>query len=396
MRFALCWHLVSFVFYVSGITQTSVSASSELTTHSEFGRKLVSSARRLEDEDDDAVDYSWMTEYSLKFQGCHHVKTWNGDAEEGEVKIQTTRLVRYRLCPTRKCSQRTSSGCNKDFGDYIVDVYGYVSAYTQALRKQDEYVCQSYLYNHCDCEDSDDKGDDFDKDMCEYQCYKKAGKKSCIENNPYNDDDDQNQELDDRTLEQYYQGCTQFEMEGGRRLEQEEDQTYYIGLYCADQGGSIFLGMFTDDKCTNFADKNAGRTTYKELTNNQILPYSDYSMVKSDCVSCKDQEQRNEGENDDKAEDEAISESMLEVYQSSGKCETQMEDSGPSTLNKKACYYMEGIAIIRKDGIIDTSFSRPNKVASFFIFLFAVSFVLLGAIIYYFRMKLGMKLNLNS
>mmetsp|Transcript_30398 Transcript_30398/g.36126 ORF Transcript_30398/g.36126 Transcript_30398/m.36126 type:complete len:406 (+) Transcript_30398:126-1343(+) len=405
MRCTLCRHLMSFILYVSGITQTSVSASSALTTNSELGRTIISSARRLEDGDDDEVDYSWLTGYSLKFQGCHRIKTWNGAAdEENEVKIEVTRLARFRLCPTDKCSQRTSSGCSKDYGDYIVDVYRYVSAYSQAQRKQDEYQCQSYLYSHCDCEDSDDKGDDFDKDICEYQCYKNGRKNSCIENNPYYDDEYQNQEyyLDDRTLEKYYEGCTQFSVNDDRRLEGDDDdeEVYYIGLYCADQGGRIYLGMFTDDKCTNFADKNAGRTTYKELTGGQVLPYSDYSMVRTDCVSCEDQEQEqhDEDQNDDEAEAEAlISEACQEVYYAAGKCETQMADSGgPSTLSKQFCYYMEGIKIIRKDGIIDTSFSRPNKVASFFIFLFAVSFVLLGAIIYYFRMKLGMKLNLNS
>jgi len=402
MIFTRFRYLALFTLNVTGIT--NVSAGNELTTKNEFGRSILAAARRVEEEE---VDYSWMANYSLKFQGCHHIRTWNGDADEDsdDVRIQTTRLVRFRLCPTNKCSQRSRSGCNKGYGDYIVDVYRYVSAYSQAQRRQDEYECESYLYKYCDCEDTDDKGEDFDQDMCEYQCYNKARKNSCIENNPYYDDDGQDQEyLDDRTLEKYFEGCTEFEPpeydddDDRRRLEgddNEEEEKYYIGLYCADQGGNIFLGMFTDSSCTNFADKNAGRTTYKGLTRGQSLPYSDYSMVRSDCVSCEDQDYGEQ--NDDAAEDEVrVSDACQEVYQSAGKCETQMEDSGSSSLNNNACYYMEGIKIMRRDGIIDTSFSRPNKVASFFIFLFAVSFVLLGAIIYYFRMKLGMKINLNS
>jgi len=377
-----------------------VAASSELTTKNEFGKEILAYARRLEE---DEVDYSWMGDYSIKFQGCHRIKTWNGDAEDDDdVRIENTRLARFRLCPTGKCSQRTRSGCNKNYGDYIIDVYRYVSAYSQAQRKQDEYDCQSYLYKHCDCEDSDDKGEDFDQDICEYQCYSKGRKTSCIENNPYYNDEDQGQYqeyLDERTLEKYYEGCTQFEppdFDDDRRKLEEEEETYYIGLYCADQGGYIYLGMFTDDKCTNFADKNAGRTTYKSLTRGQELPYSDYSMIRSDCVSCEEQEYRDGNQNDDAEDEISVSNACEEVYQSAGKCETEMDDSGPSDLNHNACYYMEGIKIIRRDGIIDTSFSRPNKVASFFIFLFAVSFVLLGAIIYYFRMKLGMKINLSS
>jgi len=352
----------------------------------------MASARRL---DDGEQDFSWMSKFSLKFQGCHRIRTWNLNAEDqDDVKIETKRLVRFRLCPTNKCTQRASGGCTKGYGDYIANVNAYVKAYMEVQRKQDEYDCETYLYNHCDCEDGDDKGDDFDEEICKYQCYSKGRRYSCIDNNPYYDDNQDQYDLDDRTLEQYFEGCSQYEPPNNRRLEEDEDgEKYYIGAYCADQGGQIYLGMFTDDTCTNFADKNAGRTTYKMLTGGGELPYSDYSMVRSNCVSCSDQNYRNEGGNDD--EEERISEQCQEVYQASGKCESHMEN-GPSDLNEKACYYIEGIKVIKKDGIIDTSYTRPNKVASFFIFLFSVSFVLLGAFIYYLRMKMGMKINLNT
>ena len=60
---------------------------------------------------------------------------------------------------------------------------------------------------------------------------------------------------------------------------------------------------------------------------------------------------------------------------------------GPAYLNENACYFIDGIKLVRKDGFIDTNFTRPNQVISFFIFLFAVSFILLGAYIYYLRMS---------
>ena len=375
-----------------------------LTTDSPIGQSLIASSRRLKDDNDDDgddsyyQDYSWMSDFSIKFQGCHHIKIWNEDLDENsDVRIRTKRLARYRLCPTKSCSDHRSAGCIKGYGDYIVDVDTYVSAYTQAQRRQDEYVCQTYLYKHCDCQDGDDKGEDFNRDYCEYDCYTKGRKYNCIDKNPYVDDD-ANQVVNDREYEKYFEGCTQFEHKD-RRLNGNGDgdyneMKYYIGAYCADQGGKIYLGMFTDDSCTEFADKNAGRTTYKELTGGLELPYSDYSMVRTECVSCWEQDPNEKFENHDDGwvQEIRISDACQGVYDTSGKCENLMT-SGPYQKNENGCSYIEGIKIVRRDGFINTRYTRPNRVVSFFIFLFAVSFVLLGAYVYYLKMKLGMKLN---
>ena len=79
-------------------------------------------------------------------------------------------------------------------------------------------------------------------------------KYDCIENNPYYDDDENNPGLyrnDLRDLEKYFNGCSEFEFNDGddrrrksRRLHgngDDDDISYYIGLYCADQGGKFIL-----------------------------------------------------------------------------------------------------------------------------------------------------------
>lgn len=382
------------------LSEAYANVISELTTNSDLGKAVLQSARRL-DNDDDGVDYSWMSNYSLKFQGCHFIKQWNENADdEDQVRIKTSKIARFRLCPSGHCSKRNRNGCAKGFGEYVVGLDTYVTAYVEAQRRQDEYKCKKYMYRHCDCQDTDDK------EMCEYKCYMKGRKYDCIEQNPYYDDDASGQGLyryDLRDFEKYFEGCSEFESsDDNRRLEQDDDGiTYYIGNYCADQGGKVYLGMFTDDACTNFADKNAGRTTYKKLTGGRDLPFSDYSMVRKDCISCvesgnpEDEAQYGGNEGDD--DNIRLNDQCYEVYESAGKCETEMTSSysGPETINQNSCYFLEGIKIIRSDGVIDTTFTRPNKVISFFIFLFAVSFVLLGAYIYYLRMKLGMKINLE-
>ena len=399
-----------------------VFSTVDITSDSDLGRTILASARRLNDNgnnngnnNNNNNNYYWMANYSLKFQGCHNIKAWNYDADDDdEVRIKTSRLARFRLCPSKHCSKGGSTGCKKGYGDYVVDIDTYVSAYVEALRRQDEYECERYMYNHCKCQDSDDQDDGFDKDLCEYQCYAKAKKWDCIETNPYYDDDASGSHLyrnDLRDFEKYFEGCSEFKGNSNRRLEDGEEYyyNYYIGSYCAEQGGKIYLGMFTDDTCTIFADKNAGRTTYKEITGGLELPFSDLSMVKTDCVSCNERDhkeyQNNNSNNNNKNNNNnnnnnrnrnnqkqvRILNSCKNVYKAAGKCETHMGSkngyAGPYTINENACYYLEGIKLVRKDGIIDTSLTRANKCVSFFIFLFAVSFTLLGAFIYYLRMS---------
>ena len=384
-------------------------SSVQITSESDLGQSLLASARRLDsggnsnNNNSNSNNY-WMANYSLKFQGCHNIKSWNYNADDdSDVRIQTSRLARFRLCPSKYCSKNSSSGCKKGYGDYLIDIDTYVSAYVEAQRRQDEYECEMFMYKRCNCEDDGEDG--FDRELCEYQCYAGAKKWDCIEENPYYDDDASGTHLyrnDLRDFEKYFEGCSQFEGDNRRRLKDDNgnyyDATYYIGSYCADQGGKIYLGMFTDDTCSNFADKNAGRTTYKQITGTE-LPFSTLSMVRTDCVSCNERDHQeyqsssssSSNNNNNDQNQVRILNSCGEVYQAAGKCETHMGSNngmaGPSSINENSCFYLEGIKIVRKDGVINTSLTRPNKVVSFFIFLFAVSFVLLGALNYYLRMS---------
>ncbi len=403
---------------------------------SDIGQTLLMSARRLDNNGNNYNNnnYYWMANYSLKFQGCHNIMGWNRDADEdNDVRIKASRLARFRLCPSKYCSKGGKTGCKKGYGDYVIDIDTYVSAYVEAQRRQDEYECEMYMYKHCDCQDDDDSKDDgFDKNLCEYQCFAKGKRWDCIGNNPYYDDDASGSHLyrnDLRDFEKYFEGCSEFggdnrirrrKLEDGENINDDGDGgddgddrgdgddgsyyqsggSYYIGSYCAEQGGNIYLGMFTDDSCTIFADKNAGRTTYKKITGGSELPFSSLSMVRSDCVSCNERDHkeyqnsnnnRNNNKNNNGKNQVRILDSCKEVYQAAGKCETHMGSNngyaGPNTINENGCYYLEGIKLGNKNGIVDTSLTRPNKVVSFFIFLFAVSFTLLGAFIYYLRMS---------
>ena len=102
----------------------TAAETTSIRSSSRAGQLLLQKAQRvLNGENNNNADYSYIAEYSIKFQGCHHVQQWNDNVdEENDVRIMTKRLARFRLCPTDQCSNDKSSGCTTKYGDYIVDV----------------------------------------------------------------------------------------------------------------------------------------------------------------------------------------------------------------------------------------------------------------------------------
>jgi hypothetical protein len=357
----------------------------DMKANSKLGQSLLSKARKLEQAEDGEVDFTWVADFSIKFQGCHHVSQWNADADEEEdVKISTKRLIRFRLCPANSCSATNAGGCSSGYGDYIIDMNTYLDSYFEAVEQYNEYKCEYIMQMVCDCDNDDGKGDDFDEEICQYDCYAAQGVTDiCSENNPYNDDEEKEEAFELRE----YMECANWEApesdeDQGRKLEEEEVE-YFMGPYCAEQGGAIFLGLFTDDTCTTFADDYGGKETYFSLAG-ESMPYASESVVGMECVSCKEPEDFNEDGNDNEDED-AVIEMCEQIYQSAGKCEKNLGISDP---NNNACTYMEGIKIVRKNGVVELKSSTANKSASVFIGLFVVAFVLLAAYVYYLRTKL--------
>jgi len=361
----------------------SVASAVELSTDSVAGRNLMQSARKLEENDND-VDYSFLSAYAIKFQGCHHVQQWNDEAEggdENDVRIKTKRLARFRLCPSDSCNSDKSAGCSAKFGDYVVDLNTFMESYMQVLEADQATLCYSAK---ADCKNN--CGDDND---CMKECYGEYGLSFCYDyylgqQNGENGEGGENEGFD--WME--YTECREFEFpeqedENGdgqrrRRLEdgqgEEEEERYFIGPYCADQGGEIHLGIFTDDTCTTFAQY--GTSMFYNAVGYE-LPYSESSMVSSRCMSCT------EGNNNG---NQQFSEQCANVYGLSGKCETRMDIDYP---NESSCSYIEGIKIIREDGVIRTSQTRKSKAAAVAIGFFMTLAVLLAGYVFYLRTKLS-------
>jgi len=355
------------------LAATFFAGAEALKADSRLGMSLLSKSRKLEDADEE-YDYTYVANYSIKFQGCHHVSQWNLDADDGDenVRIQTKRLIRFRLCPTGSCTNDKTAGCSSGYGDYIVDMDTFLYSYLTDKQEQEEYNCEYAAENTCGC-GADDVDDE---DTCLANCYANNGMDYCIAN------DDDAAQFDVSA----YAYCSQADF-GRRRLDQG-DVAYYIGASCADQGGEVHLGLFVDDTCSEQSS-----TSYYSLTGSE-LPYSDESLVSDSCISCLESNANQNNNGDDVYDADQVKEMCETLYTYAGKCETYM---GIDYINENACSYIEGIKIIRDDGVIRTSATRKSKGAAVAIGLFATTAILLGAYVYYLRTKLGRaKINLTN
>jgi len=365
MKFALA--LMS--LFTGAFASSTIEHGASIPADSKAGLGLLSKSRRV--DEDAEVDVTWVAGFDIKFQGCHHVSQWNEEVEdEDDVRIETKRLIRFRLCPTGSCSSESGGGCKEGYGDYIVDMNTYVESFLEMKGEYEEQVCEAYIENNCACEDNGD--DQYDEEACESNCLYEANMSYCIN-------------VEGELEVNEYLECGQFEPENnddaGRRLDEAEEIMYYLGPYCANQGGDIHLGLFTDETCTDFADDlgYGAKTTYATITGGLTLPYSSKTLVDSNCWSCTQQD-----DNEYYNQYPETSEFCDTVYTVAGKCEENLYYGS----NEASCTYLEGIKMTRKNGIIISGSGSKNKVAAAFIGIFAVSFLLLGSYVYYLKSKL--------
>lgn len=349
------------LFIISLIIGVAVAA--DIGANSKLGRKLLSRAVSEDGRQLDDQGYSFLGEYAIKFQGCHHVQQWNDDADEEEdVRIMTKRLARFRLCPIDQCNNEKSVGCTSKYGDYVVDLDTFLQSYLEALEEDEDELCDQ-VYQ--DCYITCASAEEGEEDDCNYSCHEAYDATFCL-----------GQDNDNDFEARQYAECQQFDFpDDNRRLEDAyEEVEYYLGAYCADQGGEVRLGVFSDDTCTTFVS-NGYSMFYSAMGFN--LPYSSNSLISSRCFDCSHYDDNGDYETKEVCED---------VYEMSGKCETRMSIDYP---NESSCNYIEGVKIIRQDGVIRTSTTRKSKAAAVAIGLFMTLSVLLGGYVFYLRTKLA-------
>ncbi len=306
------------------------------------------------------------------------------------------RLVRFRLCPSHTCTSHNAGGCLDGYGDYIIDLTTFMDAYFEATKQATDYECKHYYNKNCMCDENDDDDDEaFDVETCAYDCYAAAGlEKSCAVRNPHFDDSYQTEEFEPsrymecaRFQHGQYNGTTERRHRRtlGEMTEDDGNTPYYVGPFCRHQGGTVMLGMFTDDTCSEFADKNHGKDTFRELAGGLELPYSHLSLIGSKCITCMNQEEKWDEENEeDDGQKNLPLDACQSIYSEAGKCESRLKEETVEIPNTSACRYIQGIKNVRQDGIA-TGSSGPNGTVNLLIVLFAFSCAALGHYVQYLR-----------
>ena len=288
---------LSALLAVGSTMATSIPASSRL------GSRLLSTARRVNNNNgDDAVDFTWVSDYSIRFDSCHTTLSFRaeggGSADGEDVEpTESMRLVHFKLCPTDSCS---ASSC-KNGADYLVEMREFVEAYADFQLTQQEYNCEK-VQDNCDCEDATDD------DACLSACYATAGLDYCEDNN--NGDNNGNNNAADFELDRY------LECEAIAGGEDDSVTAVYVGAYCANNGKSIHLGTFSDRQCTQASSTDS----FYSIMGFE-LPYTSQSLVSNDCISCLEPAEYDDDYNADQQDADSIVEICEELYERSAKCE---------------------------------------------------------------------------
>lgn len=162
-----------------------------------------------------------------------------------------------------------------------------------------------------------------------------------------NNDDGNAGYSDDNNLLQFaledYLECNEYQ------LGENDNEAYYLGPYCAEQGGDVRLGFFMDHEC---ALESKHQANYFESLTGRQIPYTKSSIVSTDCLTCELQEE-DQGVQDYYNYDaqgnrnyytaKEVNEMCGTLYMESGKCETLMDEEDAPYPEEGACTYIEGM-----------------------------------------------------
>jgi len=293
-------------------------------------------------------DGTWMVDYSMKFQSCHAINTYEQDGMRKEI------MVKFRMC--KKCGY----GCRG--GDYLVDMNEFVNSYTESKMNEFEYKCEQQRET-CEASCQYYYGDD---DVCQSNCFTKAGMSSCLEDEEASDDGYE------FNLQEYLE-C--------RQIENKNNNYYmpalYVGPKCSSNGEKINLALFTDETCT----KETSSALYAKYMGGHTLPYTKESIVAEDCIACA-----TKTKNDNGYYEVEYKEICQESVENAVRCEKNMDKTYPDT---SGCEYMAKL-YLRQDNYDPIKHST----AVAFAWIFFVSTVGLGALSYHLYTKKGNKVNL--
>lgn len=340
---------MKFAVFATLLTATTTSA---LKASSPIAQKLMSSSRRLEDDNDAA---SWIVDYSLQFQSCHVINSFNFGEEQGDNQGNGQQsVVKFKLCPSNKCG----SGCSG--AEYVAPLDMFVNAYTEWEMNDKEYKCEQVREN-CYCDNANDD------EACEYQCYVSAGLQDvCVEQEK--NDDGYEFDLQD------WMECKEIEAN-------DNYQQYYVGPKCSSSGQKINLGVFTDEFCTQEYSDSMFKSAY-----GISLPYASSNIVAENCISCKVEDANNNGY----YQDPEITEICEESYMQAARCESKFSNT-VANADETGCSYVNNLELYE----VGYTPTTKNTAVGFAVF-FALTTAALGAYVAKTHMDGKRTINLNS
>ena len=288
-----------------------------------------------------AFDDDWF-EWDDCFQDCF---------PEGDEKYEVCTTYKDRLEPTEQ-AQDANDGNDGYYAEYD----------DQAAVKQNEYDDQYFMDDLYD--DDAEEEDENNQSSEEAFLYRYSRCRVFLhDGQPVNDDFDDATNYDDISYDDDSAASYPY---------------LYLGPFCANSGNDVFIGMFTDRTCSNYADKSGGRNTYYRKTG-ESLPFSRDSLVDRRCVEC-------EAYDDSYYDDDVITSSVCSsLYQPAGKCETKL-DAGKGTNVENSCNYLNNIKV-RKVSIFDKVNTDDAVTISMFVFM--CSTILIGLYTLFLRWLLA-------
>ncbi len=408
---------------IAALTTTTVSASitpemkdnlatiqrDGIAANSSFGRHLINTARRV--EDGQALDMSFVSDYSIKFLGCHHVTQWASKDEQNNNqnanannqyedvslnaangRIRSKGLVRFRLCPSGSCSNNFGVGCSSNYGEYVVDMVQFLEVYITWQMEETAAKCSQYR-NTCykQCYSSSNLN-------CYSNCYRNNGVEVSLCAAVDSDGNNQFQQVDGTgntfDLTDYLE-CAEYAITNSNG----DELTPYLGPYCSTQGGDIRLGFFQDEYCSL---PSAYQASYFEKQTGVEIPFTKSSIVSTSCMSCEaagDQNVNADGQSDyynydaDGSRNYYVAKEVNDLcgtmYMQSGKCETNLNKDDVPYPEEGACTYIESVKRLKGDGIIRADQQVSSKPAAISIGVFTSLAVLLGGYVYYLKSKIA-------
>jgi len=389
-----------FAMLAAFVSAETVISDFNIATDSKMGKRLLSKARRLEQngqQNQEAGD--WLVGYSIKYTSCSsliQIREEGGGEDEG--LLYTSNLVKFVICPGASSG---CSDCGSGIASYVVNMKDFVEAYTQMKEEEKQQACET-VKEYCYCDNANDD------QACENQCYADAGMDDCVE---YEGQEEMN-------IAEFME-CAAMEGADGNNQNNGNNyyasnsnsngidmyRNYYIGPMCARDGKSIYLAAYYDAGCTSYA----GSGVYEAFHYGYPLPYEKESIVKvNDCISClqvdqeAEQNQNQNGQNynynygyGNQNQNQEVAEICQQSYEMAAKCESKLSKYLGQYFyaDTSGCDYINNIlpnlsSATKKiaSGSSSPAVSSPTSTA--FAVVFGLTTLLLGAYSFFLYRKI--------